>query len=93
LTNTLVATGGGAAFGAAVGSIIPGLGTVVGGLIGAGLGALIGGVGSAKRARERREMVNRFNDKALHLGTDAEGAALTKYLQLSNAEENGVPDK
>lgn len=93
LTNTLGAAGGGAAFGAAVGSIIPGLGTVVGGLIGAGLGALIGGAGSAKRARERREMVNRFNDKALHLGTDAEGAALTKYLQLSNAEENGVPDK
>lgn len=93
LTNTLGAAGGGAAFGAAVGSIIPGLGTAVGGLIGAGLGALIGGAGSAKRARERREMVNRFNDKALHLGTDAEGAALTKYLQLSNAEENGVPDK
>lgn len=93
LTNTLGAAGGGAAFGAAVGSIIPGLGTVAGGLIGAGLGAIIGGAGSAKRARERREMVNRFNDKALHLGTDAEGAALTKYLQLSNAEENGVPDK
>ena len=93
LTNTLGAAGGGAAFGAAVGSIIPGLGTVVGGLIGAGLGALIGGAGSAKRAREHRQMVNRYNDKALHLGTDAEGWALTKAMQLNNAEENGVPDK
>ena len=93
LTNTLGAAGGGAAFGAAIGSIIPGLGTVVGGLIGAGLGALIGGAGSAKRAREHRQMVNRYNDKALHLGTDAEGWALTKAMQLNNAEENGVPDK
>lgn len=57
-SNTLNAMGTGAAFGATVGSIIPGLGTVAGGLIGGVLGAFTGIFGgSSRKERLRRKMI------------------------------------
>lgn len=46
---------GGAGAGAAIGSVIPGVGT----LIGAGVGAIIGGIGASKKAGARDEALER----------------------------------
>ena len=89
LTNTLGAAGSGAAFGAAVGSIIPGFGTAAGAVVGGALGAILGGAGSAERARKHRQLVARFNDKVYNLGQEYRGAAFTKGLRLNNAKEYG----
>lgn len=69
--NTLGAMGAGAASGAALGSVIPGLGTLVGGGIGAAVGLVTGLFGSGKRkaqARKRlfdaQQTVNRNNNYA-----------------------------
>jgi hypothetical protein len=65
--NTLGAMGAGAA----LGSVIPGVGTLVGGLAGAGVGLITGLFGSGKRkaqARKRlfdaQQTVNRNNNYA-----------------------------
>lgn len=44
--------------GAAIGTIIPGVGNLVGGLIGAGIGGLVGAVGSLFGAKSRRDKIN-----------------------------------
>lgn len=65
---------GGAAAGAAVGSVVPGLGTLVGGLVGAGLGgagALLGGNSLAEFFKTGRE---RAHEELLRLGDDLEDA-------------------
>ena len=64
----------GAAAGAALGSVIPGLGTLVGGLVGAGLGgagALLGGNSLAEFFKTGRE---RAHEELLRLGDDLEDA-------------------
>lgn len=70
--NAVKSTGTGAAFGAAVGSIFPGAGTVIGGALGAVAGALTGWIGAKRRrnALKRRifdaqQQINRNNDYSL----------------------------
>lgn len=65
---------GGAAAGAAVGSVVPGLGTLVGGLIGAGIGgvgALFGGNSLSELFKTEREQAH---EELLQLGDDLKEA-------------------
>ena len=56
-TNTLGAAASGAGLGAAVGSIVPGAGTLIGSAIGGVAGALLGLGGSAKRRAQARKRI------------------------------------
>ena len=59
LTDIIDTTGQGAAFGGAVGSIVPGIGTLVGTGAGAVLGAAIGGIGSIFKSDAEEEAKNK----------------------------------
>lgn len=90
--STMLGTAGnGAAFGASIGSIIPGLGTGFGALAGGALGAITGLFGSASRKRQEEKMkaeANRMRLAANNFGVDS---AMSTYLQQKEAEDLSAP--
>lgn len=91
-SNTLSTVGSGAALGATVGSIIPGLGTVVGGAIGAVGGLVTGLFGGAGRKREAERRI--YEAKQLQLRTNQfnRSSADTQGLQQDYARQYGDND-
>ena len=87
-TNTLALMGSGAA----LGSVIPGLGTAVGAVIGAGVGLLTGIFGGEARKREYRRMLAKQNAKINALQDSSRYSAQTKAMQLQGAREYGNPE-
>ena len=58
--------GTGAAIGAGIGSIIPGLGTGVGAIVGGGIGALTGGIGqNIRKQKEYKQYKDQLEDEGL----------------------------
>ena len=91
-SNTLSTVGSGAALGATVGSIIPGLGTVVGGAIGAVGGLVTGLFGGASRKRKAERRI--YEAKQLQLRTNQfnRSSADTQGLQQDYARQYGNND-
>ena len=93
-TNTLAMTGSGAAAGAAIGSVIPGVGTLIGGAAGAIIGGIAGLFGSKKaRERQRRKifnaqqkvnLINQINQSS----AATEGLTQQYYLDNGNTYDN-----
>lgn len=91
--NAVKTIGSGAAFGAAVGSIIPGLGTVAGGIIGGAVGA-IGSIFGAKSSKNKlRKRIYNAQQLANRSNTYNSAGAFSKGLQqdyyLNNADTQG----
>lgn len=73
---------------AAIGSVIPGLGTAIGGAIGAAIGGTIGVVKASKKRRER--LTSEFNEE---YGTELTGRYNKNQLEeIKNALKTGVAD-
>lgn len=83
--NTLGAMGAGAA----LGSVIPGVGTAVGGLVGAGVGLITGLFGSAKRKAQARKRLFDAQQTVNRNNNYAQASAQSDYLQNKYIQENG----
>lgn len=79
--NTLGAVGSGAALGASVGSIVPGIGTLVGGVGGALVGGIASIFGSSSRKRKLERALNRARLTAQSRNTYAYSGAASKALE------------
>lgn len=79
--NTLGAVGSGAALGASVGSIAPGIGTLVGGVGGALVGGIASIFGSSSRKRKLEKALNRARLTAQSRNTYAYSGAASKALE------------
>lgn len=83
--NTLGAMGAGAA----LGSVIPGLGTLVGGGIGAAVGLVTGLLGSGKRKAQARKRLFDAQQTVNRNNNYAQASAQSDYLQNKYIQENG----
>lgn len=83
--NTLGAMGAGAA----LGSVIPGLGTLVGGGIGAAVGLVTGLFGSGKRKAQARKRLFDAQQTVNRNNNYAQASAQSDYLQNKYIQENG----
>ena len=88
-TNTLGAAASGAGLGAAVGSIVPGAGTLIGSAIGGVAGALLGLGGSAKRRAQARKRVFDAQQAVIRTNNYNQSSAQSDYLQRQYLQENG----
>ena len=79
--NTLGAVGSGAALGASVGSIVPGIGTLVGGVGGALVGGIASIFGSSSRKRKLERALNRARLTAQSRNMYAYSGAASKALE------------
>lgn len=79
--NTLGAVGSGAALGASVGSIVPGIGTLVGGVGGALVGGIASIFGSSSRKRKLERALNRARLTAQSRNAYAYSGAASKALE------------
>lgn len=79
--NTLGAVGSGAALGASVGSIVPGIGTLVGGVGGALIGGIASIFGSSSRKRKLERALNRARLTAQSRNMYAYSGAASKALE------------
>ena len=79
--NTLGAMGSGAALGASVGSIVPGIGTLVGGVGGALVGGIASIFGSSSRKRKLERALNRARLTAQSRNMYAYSGAASKALE------------
>lgn len=79
--NTLGAVGSGAALGASVGSIVPGIGTLVGGVGGALVGGITSIFGSSSRKRKLERALNRARLTAQSRNMYAYSGAASKALE------------
>ena len=87
LTKGWLVTGGAAA-GAAIGSIIPGAGTLAGGLVGAGVGGLTALVGGNKISDQFKTERERVHESLMEIGDDME-AAVESYNETFSKTELG----
>ena len=79
--NTLGTMGSGAALGASVGSIVPGIGTLVGGVGGALIGGIASIFGSSSRKRKLERALNRARLTAQSRNMYAYSGAASKALE------------
>lgn len=79
--NTLGAVGSGAALGASVGSIVPGIGTIVGGVGGALVGGIASIFGSSSRKHKLERALNRARLTAQSRNMYAYSGAASKALE------------
>lgn len=77
------------AAGAALGSVIPGVGTLVGGGIGAAVGLVTGLFGSGKRKAQARRRLFDAQQAVVRNNNYAQASAQSDYLQNKYIQENG----
>lgn len=89
--NTFKTAGAGASLGAAVGSVIPGLGTVAGAAIGAVGGFLTGLIGGSSRKRKLRKAIYNAQQDVTRKNTFSNASAQTDYLTQNYYNKYGNP--
>lgn len=89
--NTFKTAGAGAALGGAVGSVIPGLGTVAGAAIGAVGGFLTGLIGGSSRKRKLRKAIYNAQQDVTRKNTFSNASAQTDYLTQNYYNKYGNP--
>lgn len=91
--NAVKSAASGAAFGAAVGNIVPGLGTAAGAVIGGAIGAIGSAFGAKSKKAKLRKRIYNAQQLANRTNTFNRASAFTKGLQQDyyqqNADESG----
>lgn len=86
--NAIKSIGSGAALGASVGSIIPGLGTVAGGLIGGAIGGIASIFGAKRKKAQLRKRIYNAQQLANRTNIYNRSSAFSKALQQDYYQNN-----
>ena len=89
-SNTLAMTGSGAAAVAAIGSVIPGVGTLIGGAAGAIIGGIAGLFGGRKARERQRRRIQNAQQNANLINQVNRSSAASEGLQQQYYMDNGT---